>query len=231
MYSFDSFQMVVPQLISEPMQDYIDGMQSTSGIVAGALNDMYIIYIGNVINKDKNINMTNCYLVYHVLDRKWLGAWDLPIAAQEMTYLVFTDENSVESNGLHIGDDDGTVWKIDEGGTDKKENINTGTPITLTIESQSIDISMEGDTTRGESRKSVKNMLIFIERSENVKFWYRFDSLGSRQNGWKELQKMRDPVTMVRLGRQRANLFQWRMTNIGKNTKPPILRKIVFEYD
>ena len=90
---------------------------------------------------------------------------------------------------------------------------------------------MEGDTTRGESRKSVKNMLIFIERSENVKFWYRFDSLGSRQNGWKELQKMRDPVTMVRLGRQRANLFQWRMTNIGKNTKPPILRKIVFEYD
>jgi hypothetical protein len=225
-YSFNSLSDAEPQIISEPMQPYIDGMTAGQVVVSGVINDLYIAYIGAVSNAEHNISMSHCYLVFNAKTDRWLGVWEYSHASKIMSHLTVSNVTN-----LYFGDDDGTVWKTNEGNRDGYVSTEiTGSPITLDVISHPYDLSQGGKGFRDTyTKRKVKNMYIVGDKLENCKFSYRFDKKLSEKTSWEKTCDMRSPVSEFPIKKQDTHLFQYRITHIGDNDNEPIIRKLILE--
>jgi hypothetical protein len=227
-YSFNSLADAEPQIISEPVQPYIDGMTAGQTIVSGVINDLYVAYVGSVTNQEHNINITNCYLVFNAKTNRWLGAWSFDHPAKKMALLTISNVTK-----LYFGDDDGTVWKTDEGNRDGYKDAQTpGSQIVLDV------ISHPYDLTRGAKgyresymKRSLQQLYLAGDRLDNCKLRYRFDKRLSEKGGWETVDGMKNPVHKAPFKRTEAHLFQYRITHNGEQENEPIIRKLIIEHE
>ena len=225
-YSFNSLSDAEPQIISEPMQPYIDGMTAGTTVVAGVINDLYIAYIGAVTNTEHDISMTHCYLVFNAKTSRWLGAWELSHSAKIMNHLTISNVTN-----LYFGDNDGYVWKTDTGNRDGYiDSNNIGNPITLDLISYPYDLAQGGKGYRDNyTKRKVKNMYLVGDRLEKCNFMYRFDKKLSDKTNWEKTGDMRSPVFEFPIKKQDCHLFQYRITHIGDQFDEPVIRKLILE--
>ena len=227
-YSYNSLADAEPKIISEPVQPYIDGMTAGQTVVAGVINHLYVAYIGAVENKNENINIDHCYLVFNAITNRWLGAWSFTHPAKIMNLLTISNSTS-----LYFGDNDGQVWQANEGNTDGYESAGTpGSPIVLDVESHPYDLARGAKGYRESyDRRAVKNMYLVGERLDNCKFQYRFDKRLSEKGNWKTIDGMKSPITRFPIKKQDVNLFQYRIKHIGDKADEPIIRKLILEHE
>lgn len=225
-YSFNSLSDAEPQIISEPMQPYIDGMTAGQTVVAGVINDLYVAYIGAVTNTEHDISMSHCYLVFNAKTNRWLGAWEYSHGAEIMNHLTISNITK-----LYFGDDDGTVWETDEGNRDGYVSAGSnGNPINLDLISHPYDLARGGKGYRENyTRRKVKNMYLVGDRLENCNFMYRFDKKLSEKTDWEKTGNMKSPIHEFPIKRQDCHLFQYRITHIGDEADEPIIRKLILE--
>jgi hypothetical protein len=217
-YSFVSTSDSEPQIISEPVQPYIDGMSSGQEVVAVTVGDLYVAYIGSVTNEACNINLSNCYLVFNAKTNQWLGAWEMMPAKAGGQFTV----SGITS--AFIGDDDGNTWKLDDGNTDN------GKAISFQAESQVYDISQISGRS-GYSKRMVRNIWIIGDNLENTSFRYRFDRKVSEKDGWTTVQGMKSPVHVIPVKGIKTNLWQFSFFGISKFANDPLIRKVLIEYE
>lgn len=225
-YSFNSLADAEPQIISEPMQPYIDGMTAGQTVVAGVINDLYIAYIGAVTNTEHNIDIDHCYLVFNAKTNRWLGAWGFQNPATVMSHLTISNVTS-----LYFGDDDGQTWQTNQGNRDAYVSAeSTGYPITLDVISQPFDLAKGGKGYRENyTKRKVKNMYLVGDRLKNCNFMYRFDKKLSEKTNWEKTGNMRSPVHEFPIKRIDTHLFTYRITHIGDQADEPIIRKLILE--
>jgi hypothetical protein len=227
-YSFNSLADAEPQIISEPVQPYIDGMTAGQTVVAGVINDLYVAYVGAVSNEEHDINITHCYLVFNAKTNRWLGAWSFNEPAKKMALLTISNSTS-----LYFGDDDGEIWQTNEGNKDGYEDAQTpGSQIVLDV------ISHPYDLTRGAKgyresymKRSLQQLYIAGDRLDNCKLRYRFDKRLSEKGGWETVDGMKNPVHKAPFKRTEAHLFQYRITHTGEQENEPIIRKLIIEHE
>lgn len=220
-YSYNSLADAEPQIISEPMQPYIDGMSATADPVFGSINELLIIYVGAVTNKQYGISITNCYLVFDTKTDRWLGAWSFPFAAKVMAQMV---QSNVAY--LHVGDADGKVWQLNTGYRDTVE-ANAGVPIAWEAVSHPLDI---GRTPLGYknnyTKRKVLNVWVLGEDLAGVKFACRYDKQAALPSWNEEVGAMTSPVTQFSLTPKEAYLFQYKFSGIKKAVDSPSIRKL-----
>ena len=237
-YSFNSLSDAEPQIISEPMQHYIDGMTAGQVVVAGIINDLYIAYIGAVDNDDFDLSLTNCWLVYDTKTNRWLGAWDFPFVANVLAQLTVSNVTK-----LYSGDDDGVVCKLFYGTTDSMLSGASSRTIQMLATSQPYDISVFSKIRQNYSKATVKNIFIWGDNLNNVVFRYRFDKRARDKGGWQEASGLKMPVHVIPIKQVQANIFQFEIAQIGEivslsdpkvsvtQKDEPIIRKIQIEYE
>ena len=227
-YSFDSLSDAEPKIISEPMQPYIDGMTAGQTVVAGVINNLYVAYIGAVVNEKHNLNISNCYLVFDAVTNRWLGAWGFNEPAKIMGLLTVSNVTN-----LYFGDDDGKVWVTNTGNRDGYVDSNTtGAAIPLIAISQPYDLSRGAKGYRDNyNKRLVNNMYLLGERLDNCKFQYRFDKRLSEKGGWESIVGLKSPIFQFPIKKFEANLFQFKIIHLGDQEDEPIIRKLVIDHE
>lgn len=225
-YSYNSLSDAEPQLISEPMQPYIDGMTAGQEVVAGVIGDIYVAYIGSVTNAEHNLSIANCYLAFNAKTNRWLGAWGYSHPAKIMSLLTISNATS-----LYFGDNDGRVWQTNIGNRDGYIDVNnTGNAITLDIISHAYDLSQGGKGYRENyTKRKAKNIYLLGDRLENCNFYYRFDKKSYEKTNWEKTGVMQSPVHEFPIKRQDCHLFQYRINHIGSQPGEPVIRKLILE--
>ena len=105
---------VTAELISRPIQDYIDGIASSyfASTVAEKVGEIYRIFVGNVTNSSENIDLDNVILDFDTITETWSPGM-LPVKVTATT--SFLDANT-ETN--YVGTDANTVYQDNIGTSD-----------------------------------------------------------------------------------------------------------------
>lgn len=225
-YSYNSLSDAEPQIISEPIQPYIDGMTAGHVPVAGTINSLYVIYLGAIDNDEYGISMTHAWAVFDAKTNRYLGVWDWAHTAKASAQLTQSDVTN-----LYVGDDDGQIWKMGVGTRDSDTDGSSGSSINLTATSQLYDISQSSEIRSSYTRRTVKNIWIYGDNLNGLTFRYRFDKKNSETEGWTEVGNLTAPVHNIPIQMVQAHLFQFQFSQTGKNEKEPIIRKIILEYE
>lgn len=100
--------------ISNPIQDYIDGITSANydNIVAWREGNIYRAYVGDVTNAQRNISITNCVLELDLDNNVWSPGKINHVVKCATLYRESNVENS------YIGDDSAQVFKTPSGYSD-----------------------------------------------------------------------------------------------------------------
>jgi hypothetical protein len=113
------FNGINSELISRPIQDYIEGIDTDNypKIVAWKVGETLRVFVGNVVNTAKGINVENCILDFDTITETW-SPGSLPIFITASTTFL---EDNVEY--IYLGSDEGKVYLENTGTSDD------GTPI------------------------------------------------------------------------------------------------------
>lgn len=225
-YSYDSLSDTEPQIISEAIQHYIDGIIDGQEVIAGTLNNLYVAFVGNVSNSTYNIQIDNCCLVFNAKTNKWLGAWGLQSPVKYMAQLVES-----ENGFLSFGDNNGKIWQLNEGNVDAYEDPNTSYPIEFHAQSHVIDLTKGQRGTRGNFiKRKVKSIWVIGDALVGSKFRYRFDPRETNQDGWNEVTLNKD-IQEIGIKQTMAFLWQWEIRGINKSNSMPNVRMLIINYE
>jgi hypothetical protein len=224
-YSYNSLADAEPQLISEPMQPYIDGMTAGTEVVAGVINNLYVAYIGDVSNDEEDLDVDDCILVFNAITNRWLGAWSY---GTEITSTAQLTQSNVAS--LYFGNNAGTVYQTNTGGEDLVSG--TGNAIPWEAISHSIDLAKSYKGPRRNFRKrKVNNVWVVGDNQNHTQFNYRFNAVLASKDGWMTKSNLNMPVSELSLIKKDAYLWQFSLFGTGTVINEPIIRKVTIDYE
>ena len=208
---------VTSQLISRPVQEYIDGITSTNfdDIVAWKLDeDVVRFFLGNISNSKTGFTLNRCILDYDIPSQTW-SPGQLPF-----NVLCATSWLESQARNLYLGTDQDEVYQDNTGNAD-----GGTTPIPWNMETNwkfPYTTSVDTEFTRVQ---------IFVRQGRNIKVRYKLYAtpnaiskewlpLGDTKESFTELKI---PMDSNRYGRGIKFLLSEYSANEG-----PIVEKIVF---
>ena len=115
-YRYDSLSTF---LISRPIQDWIDGIEASAypNIVGWRDEDILYMFVGNIVNSPKGINLSNAILIYDTAAQ----AWD--IGSLNDTVRVAHETTVSGTRTVYLGTSDDEILTWNSGTADKTASI------------------------------------------------------------------------------------------------------------
>lgn len=203
------------QLISRPVQDYIDGISPDNyqEIIAwstGPSKEVLRIYLGDVKNSDTGIDITDCILDYDTATESWTPG-QLPMAITAKTNFTQTNVRNV-----YLGSDISQVYLDGVGNTD------AGTSITFLAETG------WHLPTNGQTEIEYDKFQVFTKNGRGVHINYKlYGTPFKADKQWQGLGDIKDSVTEFKLkGNNIGRGFKLQFSQTVDD-KPPLIEKVL----
>lgn len=204
------------ELISRPVQDYIDGVSSSNydSIIAWRVNETtYRVFVGDVSNTDFQLSVTDCFLDFDTISQSW-SPGSLPITITASTPFL---ESNVENT--YLGTNNAQVFQDNVGSDDN------GVAIPWFAETG-------WHFPGGESIESeITRIQIYAQAGRGIQFKYKlYGTPFDIDKQWRGLGDIKDYVTEIKLKNRRDIDKIARGINImledSDGLKSPIIEKI-----